>query len=358
MTFAKPDPPNPPRVLIVRLSALGDVIMASGLIPALRALHPDAHISWLTEGPAAPLLAHNPRLDEVLIWPRAQWQRLWRERRLGQLWREAREFRRVLRARHFDIALDAQGLLKSALWAWLSGARRRVALLPREGGQWLATERVVPTRDPLPPIGSEYRALARHLGAPPGAFRLDLALGAAAQQSAGEALAEHGVCGPYAVLCPFTTRPQKHWFEERWAELGMRLRANGLVPVLLGGRGDTDAAVRIASAAAGIINLVGRLALDQSIAVVARSALLVGVDTGLTHAGTALRVPTVALFGSTRPYARTDSPRTAIFYEPLDCSPCRRNPTCDGAFHCMRAHSVDGVLAEARRLIALVPAEP
>ena len=68
------------RILIVRLSAIGDVVMASGLIPALRALHPDAHLAWLVEPAAAPLLAHNPRLDELIIWPRAEWQALWRAR--------------------------------------------------------------------------------------------------------------------------------------------------------------------------------------------------------------------------------------------------------------------------------------
>ncbi|CAN5222464.1 lipopolysaccharide heptosyltransferase I [soil metagenome] len=350
-------PPRPARrILIVRLSALGDVIMASGLVPALRAIYPQAHLAWLTESPAAPLLAHNPRLDEVIVWPRTQWMTLWRERRFAELWGEMRRFRRELRERHFDLALDTQGLLKSAVWSWLSAAPRRVGLIPREGGQWLATERLVPAKEADALIGREYRALARYLGAPEGAFRLDLAVGAAARDNAASKLRARGVNAAqgYVVLCPFTTRPQKHWFEDRWAALADRLAAAGFTPVLLGGPADAEAAARIAAASPRIVELTCRLALDESIAAVAASRLLIGVDTGLTHAGTAAQVPTIALFGSTRPYGRTDSPRTTILYEKLFCSPCRRNPTCGGVYQCMRAHTVEAVFAEAQRLMGRV----
>ncbi len=356
MTGPTPVAPRPAqRILIVRLSALGDVIMASGLVPALRAIYPKAHLAWLTETPAAPLLAHNPRLDELIVWPRAQWQQLWRERRWSALWHEMRRFRRELRGRNFDLALDTQGLLKSAIWSWLSAAPRRIGLVPREGGQWLATERVVPAREADALIGREYRALARYLGAPDGAFRLDLAVGDAARDNAASKLRERGVSGAqggYVVLCPFTTRPQKHWFEDRWAALAEHLAAAGITPLLLGGPADTEAAARMAAACPHIVDLTGRLALDESIAAIAACRLLVGVDTGLTHAGTAARVPTIALFGSTRPYARTDSPCTTILYEKLFCSPCHRHPTCGGVYQCMRAHTVEAVFAEAQRLLA------
>lgn len=342
------------RILIVRLSAIGDVVMASGLIPALRALHPDARIAWLVEPAAAPLLAHNPRLDEVIVWPRGEWQQLWRERRYTELWRRLREFRRALRAQRFDLALDTQGLLKSAVWSWLSGAPQRLSLIGREQSHRLATERVVPPPDAGPrPIGAEYCHLARHLGAPEGSFRLDLAVGAAPRARAHERLAAAGVSAGvrYVTLCPFTTRPQKHWFEDRWQALARRCRDAGLVPVLLGGPGDRAAAARIASGVPGLVDLAGALKLDETVAAIEGAALLIGVDTGLTHMGTALEVPTVALFGSTCPYRDPRAPRSVVLYEQLDCSPCQRHPTCDGRFDCMRAFEVDRVFAEASRLL-------
>ena len=151
------------RVLVVRMSAIGDIVMASALIPALRRTWPEARLAWLTEPAGAALLRHNPRLDEVLVWPRGEWLQLRRERRFGELARAVWRFGRELRTRRFDLVLDAQGLLKSAVWARLTGAPRRIGLGSREGGQWLMTEtlgrRTVSRR-----IGAEYRLLAEHLG--------------------------------------------------------------------------------------------------------------------------------------------------------------------------------------------------
>ena len=343
-------PSAAPRILIIRLSALGDVVMASGLIPALRELFPQAHLGWLVEPAAAPLLRHNPRLDEIIVLPRDEWQALWRARRPIALLRSVIAFRSALRARRFDVAIDAQGLFKSALCAWWSGAARRVSLIGREGSRWLMTEQFFPKPDPLKPIGTEYRALARHLGAK-APYRMDLAVGDAASASATATLESHGVRGPYAVLCPYTTRPQKHWFNDRWAALAQQLVADGVTPVLVGGPSDAAQTADITANAPGLVNLVGRLKLDETAALIAGSALLIGVDTGLTHMGSALEIPTVALFGSTRPYLDARTPRTVVMYEARPCSPCRRHPTCDGRYDCMRVFEVDTVLGTARSVM-------
>ncbi|MBA3596573.1 MAG: glycosyltransferase family 9 protein [Methylibium sp.] len=371
------------RILVIRLSALGDVVMASGLIPALRALWPQAHIAWLVEPAAAPLLSHNPRLDEVIVWPRGEWQRLWRERRFIELWRHFSALRATLRERRFDLVLDAQGLLKSGLWSWLSGAPRRLSLIGRESSHRLATERVVPPAQVgMRLIGAEYRHLAKHLGAPAEAFRLDLAVGDEARRKVRDKLAgaelraaarEHSALaalraassepGPaaspaaasparYVVLCPFTTRPQKHWFEDRWQALAQRFLESGLRPVLLGGPSDREAAERIAAGVPGLVNLAGVLPLDESVAAIGDAAVLIGVDTGLTHMAVALGVPSVALFGSTRPYLDTGSARSVVLYEHLPCAPCRRHPTCGGRFDCMRAFEAERVFDDALRVLA------
>lgn len=339
---------TPSRILIIRLSAIGDVVMASGLIPALRNLWPQARISWLVEPAAAPLLQHNAHLDEVIVWPRGEWQKLWRERRWRDLWRQAKAFRKSLKERQFDLVLDAQGLLKSGIWAWLSGAPRRLGLISREGSRFLMTEQVIPGPQSDKPMSAEYRFLAKFLGAEPETFKLNLAVGTGPLAVAKDLLANSGVDKrPVALLCPFTTRPQKHWFEERWAELGKRLANQGYIPIMLGGPGDTEAAQHIASASPAIINFTGKLRLDESMAVISQGSLLIGVDTGLTHMGTALNIPTVALFGSTCPYLNPKTARTVILYEKLSCSPCRRNPTCGGRFDCMRMHTVNKVLQAA-----------
>lgn len=353
--MSTPTLPEPRRILIVRLSALGDIVMASGLLPALQARFPQAEISWVCEPMCVPLLKHNPRLKNIIVWPRGEWQALWKAKRYGDLWRAVRVFRAQLRAEQFDLVLDAQGLLKSGLVAWLTGAPRRVSIIAREGSHRLVHEVATPTPGADPVMGSEYRFLAHYLGAPQGSFVHDLAVGQAQRERAHQVLAEHlyaigqGLPGdrPLVVLAPFTTRPQKHWVEAAWTDLGQQLLARGLQPVVLGGPTDREAAERICSNQPALLNLAGALKLDESVALIAQSQLLIGVDTGLTHMGSALRTPTVALFGSTRPYRQGPTPLTHILYDGLPCSPCKRRPTCNGAFTCMTGITPARVLQAA-----------
>lgn len=345
------------RILLIRLSAIGDVAMASGLLPPLRAAHPDAHIAWLVEPAAADLLRANPRLNEVIVWPRAAWLKLWRERRFAELWRTMREFRAQLRARSFDTVVDLQGLLKSGLLAFFSGAARRIGLRSKEGSQLLMSQ-VVPHQRGDSRIGSEYRQLTGALGLQEQQFAMDIAVDAADAAAAAQTLRVAGISDQYIVICPFTTRAQKHWFEERWVELarlaGQSTASGQAAPqvIMLGGPGDAVAAERIAAAAGGAVhNLVGKTSLREAAAILRRARVAVGVDTGLTHIAIAMRTPTLALFGSTRPYLDACSPSVKILYEALPCSPCRRHPTCDGRFDCMRAHTVEAVWRAAALLL-------
>jgi heptosyltransferase-1 len=274
-----------------------------------------------------------------------------REGRWLEWLREFRALARELRLARFDLVLDLQGLLKSGVWAWLSGAKTRIGLGSREGSQWLMTA-TLDTRTETPRIGGEYLKLARALGLSPARFDMDIQPAAETRRRAAGLLAAAGVTGAFAVLCPFTTRPQKHWFEARWADLARRLaEERGWRVVLLGGPGDRAGAERIAAAAPGLVNLAGRTSLAECAAIIAQAGLLVGVDTGLTHLGTAMGTPTLALFGSTRPYLDPAAARSKVLYEALPCSPCKRHPTCDGQFDCMKQHTVEKILAEAKTIL-------
>jgi heptosyltransferase-1 len=334
------------------LSAIGDIVFASPLVAALRRTWPRARIAWLGEPYGEQIIGAHPDLDRFISWDRPRWQRLWRARRLRALAREVRALRRRLRAERFDLVLETQGLLKSGFLAWLTGAPRRVGLGSREGSGLLMTETLDRGGD-SPTVGAEYRQLAEALGLDTRDFRMTVPLTDQARERARVVLAEADVApGGYAVLAPFTTRPQKHWIAGAWGALAPRLDAElGLTPVVLGGPGDRDAA-RALVGGTPMVDLTGRTSLRESAAVIAGARLLVGVDTGLTHMGIAAGVPTVALFGSTRPYLDTGSDRAVVLYHALPCSPCRRNPTCGGRFDCMQAIPVDEVLAAAQRVLA------
>lgn len=348
---------EPTSILIIRLSAIGDIIMASALIPALRETYPNARLAWMTDEAHADLLRDNPKLDQLIIWPRQRWRQLRQQGRYWELLREIRGLAAELRRQPFELVLDIQGLLKSGVWAWLCGGKARIGLGSREGSQWLMTQ-TMGTRTETPRIGGEYLKLARALGFTPARFDMDIVASAQTQARADTLLAEAGVTGPFAVLCPFTTRPQKHWFEERWVGLARRLgEERGLRVVLLGGLSDRPGAERIAAQTPGLVDLAGRTSLIECAAILGKAALAVGVDTGLTHLGIAMRTPTLALFGSTRPYLDTGVEYAKVLYEPLPCSPCKRHPTCDGRFDCMARHTVEDVLAEAKVLLEVNHAE-
>jgi heptosyltransferase-1 len=206
-------------------------------------------------------------------------------------------------------------------------------------------------------IGSEYLYLAETLGLPTDRFEMAVHYDACATHFAEETQIREGLASGYAVLCPFTTRPQKHWSEAYWSSLAVRLRADlGLAPVMLGGPKDREAARRICDDTdAPVVNLVGRTSLSEAAALIDRAALLVAVDTGLGHMGIALGTPSVLLFGSTCPYLNPGRSNARVLYHELPCSPCKRRPTCNGAFDCMRAIDPAEVLAAARPLIETAP---
>ena len=182
-------------------------------------------------------------------------------------------------------------------------------------------------------------------------FRMRIGIGEQAERQALQLRRVLPAGVPYAVICPFTTRPQKHWFTAHWQALIPRLRNElGREVLMLGGPGDIEAARAIAGGSE-VVDRVGQTDLQTAAALIRDSALLVGVDTGLTHMGIAFDRPTVCLFGSTRPYLRSDSPKTRVIYHALDCSPCRRNPTCNGAFTCLREISPDEVMREVRAVV-------
>jgi heptosyltransferase-1 len=341
------------RILIVRLSAIGDVVVTTPVTRALRRALPDAHLAWLVEPLARPMVEHNPFLDEVIAWERP---------RGGLRPTHLLELRRRLAPRRFDYAVDCQGLWRSALAARFSGARRVVGnRVNKEPVAPLYHDRV--ERRPGDP-SSRQRCL--DLLAPLGVVSTDRSMvlepGEAARARAGVLLREAGVAGdePYACLVAGTTWPQKHWFDESWAALATLLwRRHGLRSLLLGGPGDVERAGRIAAGAQGpVVSLAGRTSLQEAVAVLQGALGVVAVDTGLLHAAVAVGTPTVGVCGASGWPGFQDYERFRLVREPLPCSPCYHRPTCGGRFDCMRAVTAERVLAALETLLDAPVAAP
>ena len=330
-------------------------MFSSGMIGALRQSYPEARISWLGESHTSDLIDHHPELHKVFIWNRGRWKNLMKQWRFLTLAREFLAFVAAMRAERFDLAIDMQGLIRSGLMVFLSGARTRVVLRPKEGSQILFDHVVDRYRTEGNPgeICSHYRHLAQELKLDVGAFRMEIPLHPDDREFAKKVVEDHGLEDGFAVAIPHTTRPQKHWLEERWANLMDRMQDELRLPtVILGGPADLEADERIREqAGTHPVSLVGETSLRQAAALIEKATLVVGVDTGLTHMGIAFDRPTIGIFGSNIPYTETFTDRTRLLIHWLDCVPCKGHPTCGGDFTCLRLITVEEVLSAARSLL-------
>jgi heptosyltransferase-1 len=341
-------------ILIVRLSAIGDVVMSTAILAGLHRAWPTARFHWLTEDMGGEVLKGNADLASVTILPRRHWKALIREHHYLTFLSEVRGMRRKIREIGADVAIDAQGLMRSAVWTRASGAKLKIGLRSHEGSQFLMNEVVRVDGNPTGRMCNEYRALLEHLGLGDQEFSMSLHPTDDARHEALAAIPE-GTPAP-VFFYPFTTRPQKHWFAERWADL-----ATGVVhklgrPVwILGGPSDEAAAMEIARAS-GVAEHIRIVAgkdsnIVQKMGLIERAGAAIGVDTGLSHMSLGLGTPTVVIFGSTCGYTNTAPLKGIVLYEKMPCSPCRRHPTCNGDFTCMKKITVDAALGAISQLL-------
>lgn len=328
------------RVLIVRLGAVGDVVRTLPALRLIRASFPAAHLAWIVEDLSYDLIANHPDLDEVISLPRHELRtaiaRPWRLPRL------VTRLSRRLRERRFDVTLDFQGSLKSALVAWLSGASRRVGFAAghsRELSFVLANEHVRPSGRRLNRIERNV-VLAEAIGARAEVITLDLPEtpdeGAAAAAILKD-LVPDGM--PAVILAPGTSRRQayKRWPAERYGRLASSLRGDpGVATLVAWGPGEEDLAHSVLEASGGSVSLLPPTGLRVLAAVLRRVSLFVGADTGPMHLAWAVGCPVVALFGPTDP--RLNAPIGAGH------AVLRRGDSMD-------ALSVDEVVAATRDLL-------
>jgi lipopolysaccharide heptosyltransferase I len=322
------------KVLIVKLSSLGDVIHTLPALTALRRHRPEAHLTWLVEPAAAEVLHDHPALNRVLILPRPAWRELLRAGRAGALAREVRAFLRALRDTTYDLVLDFQGLAKSALWVAAARAARKVGPGPgrrrNELAWWAYTERV-PLPDPGAHAVERNLALLDALGLPRLPVRYDLPIPAAHAREANGLLAELGLApgAAFVAAAPQTRWPTKNWTAAGFAGVADELQRRGLPVVFTGAPADRTALDAIAAAMHTPMRRVdGRTALRTLAAVFQRARAVLATDTGPMHLAVAVGTPVVALFGPTDPgYTGPYGPGHGVLRHPVPCSPCFKK-TC------------------------------
>lgn len=286
------------RVLMVRLSAIGDVVHTMPVAAALKRSFPHIRLVWAVEDRCEELVACNPYVDEVFALPR----HAWRARRLSlRTWLSGVARLRELRQRRFDVALDLQGLLKSAVVAYASGARVRLGYhWQREGARFLV-KAVPPPKGGLHVV-EQYLDVVRYLGGETEPVDFGLCIPERAMTAAREHLQQAGVAGPYAVVNPSAGHPAKRWPPERFAAVCQKLQAEGVSPVLVGHSSDAPIVGQIQAACpVPIADMVGRTTLIELAALIRDARVHVAGDTGSIHMAAALGVPLVALYAATDP---------------------------------------------------------
>jgi heptosyltransferase-1 len=287
------------RILIVKLGSLGDVVHTLPALAALRRGLPASHLAWVVErGGAAQLLHGNPYLDELIEVDMRAWRRSLTRRETRAAIRAALA---QLRAGRFDLALDFQGLLKSAMIARLAGAPRRVGFAPpalREpASAWLLTERVEVDDDGH--VINKNLKLAAHLGgALSGEYEFPISLAPEDEQFAEAQLARLG--GALALINPGGGWPTKLWSVEGFAGIADRLwEAYGLRSAVTYGPGEEALAQAVVEQTRSGAAVMLASTLKQFFALAQRTALFLGGDTGPLHLAAAARAPIVGIYGPT-----------------------------------------------------------
>jgi heptosyltransferase I len=339
----------PSRILIVRLSALGDIVHAVPVLEAIRRHDPAAEIDWLVEEAYAAVLELVDGLCHRVIVRGRETSTLGGDvvfsRGLGYLKAAA-----YLRRRRYDIALDLQGLIKSAAWARVSGATRVIGFAPghlREPqAARLYTETVMPPA--APHVIQKNLALAAHLGAPVSPFALPLT--ATASSGLGAAMAEAVGPARYAVLNPGAAWPNKRWPPARFGALAEALlHRYGLVSFITWGPSERALAEAIVDASGGAARLAPPTAIADLAVLMREAALVVSGDTGPLHIAAAMGAPIVGLFGPTRPERNGPwAPDDEVLSRAAQCR-CHHKRQCQIGAPCIDDITLDEVIRAADR---------
>jgi len=329
------------RILLVRFSSIGDILLTTPLVRALRRRLPDAQLIYVTKRAMAPLVADNPHLSQVVaLEPDEPLTQL-----AGRL--------RGLQPTH---ALDLHGSLRSAALRllvrcrWSGYAKRKLART------FLVATKLDTYRGHVP-VPERYFEAARGLDVRPDGGPPEFFVGAAARERVGRWLAERGLAGErLAALAPGAAHATKRWPIAHWQALAERLRGAGYRIVVLGGPEDRGAAQQLGGSALAE-SAAGEFTLQETGACLARAKVLVSGDTGVMHMATGVGTPVVALFGPTVnafgffPYQA----RAAVLEQHLDCRPCSTMGTARcplGHHRCLVDTLPDQVAAAVERLVA------
>ena len=372
------------RILLIKPSALGDVVHTLPVLVKLRARYPRARIDWLITPENAEVVRYHPALSNVVLFARRDFSKR------GRRWRAFLSFFDLLkqiRSAKYELIIDMHGQVRSAFFALISGARVRIGFdrpvkrgltvstehdlknIPSHGwrgareGSWIAyTHRIpIPTLD-VHAI-DRYLWVAPLLGLDDNPPDLTIHLSPQATSKVNRLLEEQGVTvsKPLVVLVPGTIWETKHWTIEGFAGVARQFLQDGFAVALAGTVRDQQRCRQIAAAAPGTCDLSGKTTPADLAALIRRAEVAVTNDSGSMHVAASLGKPMVSVFGPTNPvhigpYERPES----VVRVDLPCSPCnyRRLSQCPFDHACMKQVTSAMVVERVRKILSTAKSHP
>lgn len=347
---------TPARILIIRFSSIGDIVLASPVIRCLRSAFPASRIDFLVKSEFADLVKYNPHLSAVLEFQSH-----------GQGATELRSLARMIRRTRYDAVIDIHNSIRSRFIRLFSGARYTGVVNKRVVARFALTRLKWNLYRDAPPVAERYLEAVRDLGVRDDGAGLEIAVpdrvieAVAARMAAGRPQSAEPTIG----LAPMSRHFTKRWPAERWIEFGSRCATDFHVKLaVFGGPEEREACESVAGSInrrtgrETATNHAGELSLIETAAALDACSLVISNDTGLLHLAAARKKRVVGIFGSTvrefgfLPYG---TPGIVVENHNLPCRPCSpigRDRCPRGHFKCMMDIGVEEVATAAREILA------
>ncbi|MCX5782176.1 MAG: lipopolysaccharide heptosyltransferase II [Elusimicrobia bacterium] len=306
------------KILIIKTSSMGDIIHSNPTLTALRKLYPSAKIFWLIFDIWSDILDLFPQVDEKIVW----------NRKSGFKLKELIRIIRKVRQEKFDLIIDLQGLLKTALIPFFSGAKKKLGVPGMKELSWLFYKEVFPEKRSM---NSVFRSLevVRFLSSRNFEPKFNILINDNIKQKASDILKEEGINDSDQLIgiAPLTRGKAKQWPIKYFEQLIRMINSNypNYKVIILG---DKKAPLDFSNNN-NVVDLSQKTDLKTLAAILSKCCIVVGPDTGPVHLASALGIPVVAIFGGsdvkeTSPIAKNAS----ILSHDFQCSPCRKRPLC------------------------------
>lgn len=338
-------------ILIVKLSSLGDVIHALPVAHNLKKILPECRISWLVHKPLGDIIRLFPCVDEVIDFDRNYFKRAGN---LKELYTPLKLMMNHLKTQRFDWVIDLQGLLRSGLWSFVSGAKLRIGFENARECAWLFYNLKIPVEKKIHALDQNL-AVLKHLFPAETDYDFNLQLRKSDHESIVANMTRiqpHFIPGQFALIFPGTRWVSKQWPFSQFRDLIEQ--TSSLMPVVIAGTEEDRKAIAVTGLKehVNILNLCGKTSVSELLLLIQNARIVVTNDSGPMHMAALLKIPLIALLGPTAKWKTGPYRHGRVLQKNFDCIPClKKDCPLTGIEYkkCMNTISPSEVFEELRQ---------